>query len=305
LSVVLLCRGFAVASQARFCHGAKQMKITPGQTVLITGAPGGLGSYITEAFADKGVKLALVAYPGADLETLRRKMEQRGVKTIALSLDLRERSQRRDLIERVRSELGEIDILVNNAGVEFTSYYHELSEEQIEEVLSVNLEAAMILTRLVLPSMLQRKAGHIVNISSLAGRAAPAFQEAYSATKAGLIAFTGSFRATYRGSGVSASANTPGFVEAGIYSKLKATSGQKAPFSFGVSSPEKVARAVIRAVENNIPELIINPMPIRPMLTLSLFQPAMAEWMIEKLGATRFFARAAEAQKKADQTLKK
>jgi short-subunit dehydrogenase len=277
------------------------MKITPGQTVLITGAPGGLGSYITAAFADKEVKLALVAYPGADLETLRRKMEQRGVKTIAMSLDLRDRNQRRDLIERVRNELGEIDVLVNNAGVEFTSYYHELSEDQIEEVLSVNLEAAMILTRLVLPSMLQRKTGHIVNISSLAGRAAPAFQEAYSATKAGLIAFTGSFRATYRNSGVSASVITPGFVEAGIYSKLKATSGQKAPFSFGVSSPDKVARAVIRAVESNIPELIINPMPIRPMLMLSLFQPAAAEWVIEKLGATRFFAHAAAAQKKADQ----
>jgi short-subunit dehydrogenase len=277
------------------------MKITPGQTVVITGAPGGLGAYLTEAFAERGVKLALVAYPGADLETLRRKMEQHGNKVITMSLDLRDSAQRHDLVERVRRELGEIDILVNNAGVEFTSYYHELSEAQIEEVLSVNLTAAMILSRLVLPSMLQRKSGHIVNISSLAGRAAPAFQEAYSATKAGLIAFTGSFRATYRGSGVSASVITPGFVEAGIYSKLKATSGQKAPFSFGVSSPEKVARAAIRAVENNIPEIIINPMPIRPMLMLSLFCPSAAEWVIEKLGATRFFARAAEAQKKASQ----
>jgi len=194
--------------------------------------------------------------------------------------------------------LGEIDILVNNAGVEFTSAYHELSEAQILEILSVNLEAALILTRLVLPGMLQRKTGHIVHISSLAGRAGPGYQEVYSATKAGLIAFNASFRATYRGSGVSSSVITPGFVEAGIYSKLKATGGHPAPVSFGVSAPEKIARAVIRAIENNIPEIIINPIPIRPMLVLSLYWPSAAEWLIEKLGATAFFAHVAEAQKK-------
>jgi short-subunit dehydrogenase len=113
-----------------------------------------------------------------------------------------------------------------------------------------------------------------------------------------LIAFNASFRATYRGSGVSSSVITPGFVEAGIYSKLKATSGYSAPASFGVSSPAKVARAVIRAIEKNVPEIIINPIPIRPMIVLSLFCPSAGEWLIEKLGATAFFARVAEAQKK-------
>jgi len=273
------------------------MKISAGQTVLITGAPGGLGTHITEAFADRGVKLGLVAYPGAELELLRDKLEKRGVKTLALASDLRDRAQQHQVFERVRKELGEIDILVNNAGVEFTSAYHDLSEAQILEILSVNLEAALILTRLVLPEMLRRKSGHIVHISSLAGRAGPGYQEVYSATKAGLIAFNASFRATYRGTGVSSSVITPGFVEAGIYSKLKATGGHAAPASFGVSPPQKVSRAVIRAIENNIPEIIINPVPIRPMLVLSLYCPSAAEWLIEKLGATAFFAHVAEAQK--------
>jgi len=273
------------------------MKISAGQTVLITGAPGGLGTHITEAFADRGVKLGLVAYPGAELELLRDKLEKRGIKTLALASDLRDRAQQHQVFERVRKELGEIDVLVNNAGVEFTSAYHDLSEAQILEILSVNLEAALILTRLVLPEMLRRKNGHIVHISSLAGRAGPGYQEVYSATKAGLIAFNASFRATYRGTGVSSSVITPGFVEAGIYSKLKATGGHAAPASFGVSPPQKVSRAVIRAIENNIPEIIINPVPIRPMLVLSLYCPSVAEWVIEKLGATAFFAHVAEAQK--------
>src|SRR6266498_2233275 len=160
------------------------MKISAGQTVLITGAPGGLGNYITEAFAGRGVKLGLVAFPGSELELLREKVEKQGIQTLALAADLRDRAQQQSVFERVRKELGEIDILVNNAGVEFTSAYHDLSVERILEILSVNLEAAMVLTRLVLPDMLRRKSGHIVHMSSLAGRTGPAYQEAYSATKA-------------------------------------------------------------------------------------------------------------------------
>lgn len=277
------------------------MKLQAGQTVLITGAPGGLGTYITEAFADFGVKLALVAFPGAELEDLRQKMEKRGVKALALASDLRDRAQRQQIVDRVRKEYGQIDVLVNNAGVEFTAPYHELSVENIIEILSVNLEAAMVLSRLVLPEMLKRKQGHIINVSSLAGRVGPACQEAYAASKAGLIAFNASLRATYRGSGVGASVITPGFVEAGIYTKLKTNSGYSAPASFGVSAPHKVSRAVIRAVEHNIPEIIVNPLPVRPLLTLNLYLPSAGEWLTEKLGANRFFNNVAEALKKHSQ----
>ena len=95
---------------------------------------------------------------------------------------------------------------------------------------------------------------------------------------------------------------TPGFVEAGIYSKLKTTSGYSAPASFGVSKPETVSRAVLRAVERNIPEIIINPIPIRPLLLLSLFLPSAGEWVTDKLGANRFFHNVAQAQKNKGQT---
>ena len=137
--------------------------------------------------------------------------------------------------------------------------YHELSEENIYDTLRVNLEAPMILSRLLLPEMLERKRGLIVNISSLAGKSGPAYQEPYAATKAGLIHFTTSLRATYRGSGVSASVIVPGFVEAGIYAKLKAKSGCSAPALLGTSPPEAIPRAVIRAIENDLPEIIVNP----------------------------------------------
>jgi short-subunit dehydrogenase len=150
------------------------MRILAGQVILLTGASGGLGTYMAQAFAERKVKLALVAHPGIDLEGLRKSVADSSAEAIAITSDLREPDRRREMLATVRSRLGPIDILVNNAGVEYTSFYHELKEEQIGEVLSVNLEAPMILSRLVLPEMLGRKQGHLVNISSLAGKSGPA-----------------------------------------------------------------------------------------------------------------------------------
>lgn len=272
------------------------MKIKPGDTVLVTGASGGLGALIARAFASLKVKLALVAYPGIGLDELKREVENRAEKTIAIVSDLRDANQRRDMLQKVKKELGSVDILINNAGIEFTSRYHDLSEENICDVLKVNLEAPMILSRLVLPDMLEKKRGHIVNISSLAGKGGPAFQEPYCASKAGLILFTSSFRGTYRGSGVSASAIVPGFVEAGIYAKLKERTGFSAPALLGTSQPDPVVRAVIRAIERDLPEVIVNSLPVRPLFAFTALFPSAGEWLVGKTGANEFFERVVEAQ---------
>jgi short-subunit dehydrogenase len=273
------------------------MKIQPGDTVLLTGASGGLGVFIAHAFVDLKVKQALVAHPGVNLEELRKAIEGRGGEAMVINSDLRDAAQRKQLVQEVRKHFGSVDILINNAGVEFTSAYHDLSEENIGEVLNVNLEAPMILSRLILPEMLERKRGHIVNISSLAGKTGPAFQEPYAATKAGLIAFTSSLRASYRQRGVSASVIVPGFVEAGIYAKLKAKSGCSAPALLGTSPPEKIPRAVLRAIRNDLPEVIVNPLPVRPLLAFASLFPSLGEWMTDKTGTNDFFRRVAGVQK--------
>lgn len=252
---------------------------------------------MARALAKRGVSLALTAFPGAALEQVRAESEKLGVKARVYALDLRVPEQRAQLIAEVRKEFGPIDILVNNAGVEFTAAYNDLKVENISETIAVNLEAPMVLSRLVLPEMLSRKRGHIVNISSLAGKAGPAFQEPYAATKAGLIAFTSSLRGTYRGSGVSASVVVPGFVEAGIYAHLKEVSGLAAPALLGTSAPEKVAQAVIKVIENDLPEIIINPLPVRPLLGCIAMFPRLGEWMAGKTGANDFFRKVVEKQK--------
>lgn len=274
------------------------MNIQPTDTVLITGATGGLGTHIVRAFASCGVRLALVSYPGNDLNELRVEVEKRGCECVAFASDLRNRDERRQLAGSILKRFGRVDVLVNNAGIEFTSFYHELSESNILDVLNVNLETPMMLTRLLLPQMLERNRGHIVNISSLAGKSGPAYQEPYSASKAGLVAFTASLRSTYRNSGVSASVIVPGFVEAGIYTKLKKRSGSSAPAWLGTSSPEAVAKATVRAIERNTPEIIVNPLPVRPLLAFTALFPAAGEWLISKIGSDQLFKKAVDSQKR-------
>jgi short-subunit dehydrogenase len=273
------------------------MIISAGQTVLVTGASGGLGSYFTMALAEHKVRLALVAYPGVELEIICQRVRQQGGQAAFLAADLRDPAQRRRVLDFVHKEFGEIDILVNNAGVELTSAYDELTEQNIEDILRVNLEAPMVLTRLVLPEMLRRRRGHVVNVSSLAGKAGPACQEPYAASKAGLVAFTSSLRATYRGSGVSASVLCPGFVEAGIYENLKKQTGFSAPFLLGTSKPEPVARALIRAINSDLPEVIINPIPVRPLFATTALFPRLGEFLTRQTGAHDFFKKVASGLK--------
>lgn len=265
--------------------------------MLLTGASGGLGHYIAYALAERKVKLALVAYPGDDLEALCNELLKRGVEAIWIVADLRVPEQRISMLEQVRTTFGNIDILVNNAGVEYTSLYHDLSEDNIREILNVNLEAPMILSHMVLPEMLKRRSGHIVNISSLAGKLGSACQEPYSASKAGLVAFTSALRASYRGTGVSASVICPGFVETGIYTKLKENTGFQAPLLLGTSHPELVARKVIRSIERDLPEVVINRYPVKPIIATMVIAPQVGEFLLRLTGAHDFFGKVAAALK--------
>jgi short-subunit dehydrogenase len=274
------------------------MKLRSNQTVLLTGASGGLGTYIARALSPHGLNQALVAFPGKDLPPLKEELEKCGINAFYLVADLRIKEERQHIVDEVRKQLGPIDILINNAGVEFTAPYHLLTEEEVSSVIEVNLAAPMQLARLVIPDMLQHGSGHIVNMSSLAGKSGPAYQEPYAATKSGLIAFTMALRETYRGSGVSASALCPGFVEAGIYARLRERSGCSAPVLLGTSPPEKVGKAVLRAIQKDIPQIIINPYPVRPVFSLSELSPRLGAWVVRGMGGSRFFKQVFEAQKR-------
>jgi short-subunit dehydrogenase len=197
----------------------------------------------------------------------------------------------RRLVQRTLDEFGQIDVLVNNAGVDAYRHLHELPPETVQATVDINLTAPLQLTQLVLPHMFERGWGHVINLASTAGKYSPPYGAAYGATKAGLIALTQSLRIEYRSRGVSASAICPGFTDdGGIYEQIKHDLGRKTPRVIGGATVEQVARATVRAIRHDQPEVIVNRPPVRPFLVLTAMFPRLGEWLLRKF-AGHFFRR--------------
>lgn len=271
------------------------MKDLEGRTAIVTGASRGLGVYVARALSDHGMNLVLAARTAPALDDLVGQLLSRGRGgAISIPTDVSRLEDLERLVAKSQTEFGAVDVLVNNAGIEGGLTYHKLDLLEIDEVIDVNLRATMRLTWMVLPGMVERRRGHIVNMSSLAGRAGPAFMEAYAATKAGLIGFTQSLRNSYRRQGVSASVVCPGFVgEAGMYADWRRSHEIDAPKRLGLAKPQAVANAVVKALRDDLPEVIVNPLPVRPLLALLAVAPGVAEKISRSFDANEFFRRQA------------
>ncbi len=165
-----------------------------GKRVLITGASRGIGEALARRFAKERATVAGVARNGEALRALAAELGG-----TAHPADLGDPTQVRALIERVEDEAGPIDVLVNNAGIETTGSFAEATDEDVQLLYQVNLVTPTQLSRQVLPGMLKRGAGHIVNISSLAGCAVIPGIATYASSKAGLSQLTAALRAELRG----------------------------------------------------------------------------------------------------------
>jgi short-subunit dehydrogenase len=253
-------------------------------TVLVTGATGGLGQAIARALASRGAKLVLTGRRAEVLEPLAAETGGR-----ALVVDLAER----DAAERLAGEVGEVDVLVANAGLPATGLIDEYTTEQIDRVLDVNLRAPILLAKLLSPGMVSRGRGHVVFMSSLAGKSAQAKSSLYSATKFGLRGFALGLRADLHGTGVGVSAVFPTFIsEAGMF----AESGAKLPIGVGTRSPQDVAAAVIRAIERNRAEIDVAPAAIRLGANVSGLIPDLSQRVARRLGGDKVASQLAAGQ---------
>lgn len=256
-----------------------------GRGALVTGASRGLGREIARRLASEGMHLALAARSESDLRELAGELRRGGTAAAVLPTDLADREAIAGLAARAEDALDGVDLLVNNAGITETARYHRRAPDDVARAVDVNLLAPMLLTRALLPGMLERGRGHVVNIASLAGKSAPPYEAAYGATKAGLLGFTQSLRREYRGTGVSASAVCPGYVsDAGMYADALREAGGEAPAAIGRSTSDEVAAAVVRSVSEDLPEVIVNSTPVRPLLALGEASPRLAEWLARRLG---------------------
>ena len=276
------------------------MKELRDRNAILTGASRGLGVHLARALAREGVNLALAARSADALDEVRKEAVSLGVNAVSIPTDLAETEQVKALAEEAERRLGAVDILVNNAGVQLTSPFEDYRPERMELAVKVNLLAPMLLTRAVLPGMLARGRGQVVNMSSLAGKIGLPFSVAYSATKAGLVMFTHSLRVELADTPVGVSVVCPGFVaEDGMYARNAARAGSASGL-LKPTTPKKVTRAVIRAIRRDVAEQIVNPIPPRPLSVLRQIFPGSTPLLHRILGTTRFARNLAEAEADRD-----
>jgi short-subunit dehydrogenase len=253
--------------------------------VLLTGASGGIGQAIARAFAARGASLVL---SGRQLEVLDALATEVGGRVIPCDL-----AQRADL-DRLIAEAGEVDVLVANAGLPASSVFTELGQDEIDRMLEVNLRAPIALARALAPAMIARRSGHLVFISSLAGKVASPASAIYSATKFGLRGFALGIREDLRPHGVGASVVLPGFIrDAGIF----ADAGVELPRGVGTRSPADVAAAVLRAIERNRAEVEVAPVGLRLGASFGGLAPALAAAASRRMGAERIASELAAGQR--------
>jgi short-subunit dehydrogenase len=274
------------------------MKDLRGGSAIVTGASRGIGPFVARALAAEGMHLVLVARSASELEQVAEEMRATGVRAIAVLADITDPAQRQAVVDAALSEFGSIDVLVNNAGLEIVRRFTEISAEDIDRILQVNLVGAVHLTHTVLPHMLTRRRGHIVNMSSMAGKAVRPFATPYTTTKYGLVGLTAGLRVELRGTGVSASVVCPSFVsDVGMHAQQEQDTGFKAPRMAGMVSPEAVAKATLRAIRNDQPEALVFGMPVRPMLALYALSPRFGEWYLRRMGLVDRVKRAVGAER--------
>lgn len=254
-----------------------------GSTVLITGASGGIGQAVARELAGRGAKLTLTGRRAEVLDGIAREL---GARVIAA--DLSDRSE----VARLVEETGELDILVANAGVPAAGRLESFSEEQLDRALEVNLHSPIALTRAVLPGMLERRRGHLVFMSSIAGKTTVPGNPLYHATKYGLRGFASALRTDLHGSGVGASCIFPGFIrDAGIF----AESGVKLPPGVGTRSPEDVAGAVITAIEHDRGEIDVASFSQRAGARIAILAPDLSAAFVRRAGGRQIAEQMDEA----------
>ena len=216
-----------------------------GEVAIVTGASSGIGAATARELGRRGATVVLAARRVGLLEAQVRSIREAGGQAIAIPADMADASDVTMLAERTFAAFGRVDVLVNNAGAFWSTSLASSSTDQITRLAQVNLIGAMLLTRAVLPGMLERRHGAIISVGSLSGRVA--MEPLYSATKYGLRGFSLALRRQLTGTGISVSLVSPGNINTEMTRHIAAR----------LPEPSLVATAIADLVRHPRREVIV------------------------------------------------
>jgi 3-oxoacyl-[acyl-carrier protein] reductase len=216
-----------------------------GSTAIVTGAGRGIGRAVAAALAREGVHLGLVGRTRAHLDVLAAELAAHGVRTSVAAADVGDRAQAEAAVARIAAELGDVDVLVNNAGIAERGTVLDMDPEVWERTFRVNLFGAYYATRAVLPGMIARRRGDVINVASTAGLNGAATMSAYAGSKAAMLRLTESLVAEVRRHDVRVTALLPSTVN----TELSASMGLPIGAEDRMMQPEDVADLVVATLK--------------------------------------------------------
>lgn len=225
------------------------MKLVAGKVALITGASRGIGRAIAQRFAQEGANVAFTYLSSVEKgQALEAELAAFGIKAKGYRSDASDFKAAEDLVTQVLTDFGALDVLINNAGITRDGLLMRMSEQQWDEVLTVNLKSVFNLTKAAIKPMMKAKVGSIINLTSVVGLRGNAGQANYAASKAGIIGFTKSVALELGSRNIRSNAIAPGFIETEMTGELNEKAveewKQSIPLKRG-GQPDEVADACL------------------------------------------------------------
>lgn len=245
------------------------MKDLRDKIALVTGASRGIGRETALALARAGCHVVLTATSKPGVEETAREIERLGRRSQAIAADLSHRSQVEAMCHQALQSFGRVDILVNNAVTGGSARHEDISIEDWERMMAVNLWPHIYTTKLLLPHMLERGEGHLVHLSSLAGIWGPGLMLPYATMKFAIVGFAEALAAQVRSSGIGVTVVCPAFVKTQIFDSYAVAGSDEARAAVSrardwigshyVMKPERVGQKIVRAIRRNRFFLLTHP----------------------------------------------
>jgi NAD(P)-dependent dehydrogenase (short-subunit alcohol dehydrogenase family) len=265
-----------------------------GRTVLVTGAASGIGRETALLAARRGADLAICDVDDRGLDEVEAEVRALGRRVIGRHVDVADREQMRNFADAVHGEAPAVDLLVNNAGVGLAARFLETELEDWDWIVRINIMGVVHGCHFFVPKMVERGAGHVANLSSMAGFFASPALAAYTATKFAVLGLSEALREELQPHGIGVTAICPGIINTPITSHARARGAADDPqvrdrlialYGRRNYGPERVARNILKAVERN---RAVAPIAIEAWIAYAVtrISPRLAGWAARRISAT-------------------